>query len=632
MLDALRNSARSWVAKLLLGLLVLSFAVWGISGTVFQGAGNAVVTVGDTLVSPDEFRLAYERQMAGISRQFGTRLTRDQARAMGIENQVLIQSAMNAALDEQSRRMNLGLSEDRLAALIAEDPVFQGIDGRFDRSTFANVLRSVNMTEDEYIVTQEKTAIRAQIVEAIQDGYEAPAALLSAMNRYENETRTIDYIVLNPDIVGTIEDPNEAELAEYFEANSLTYRAPEYRKIEYVTLRAGDIADPSVISDEAVRSEYEGRINQFTTPETRTIEQLSFTDRDAAQSAVDRLAGGERFEDIVASEGNTMNDVLIGTFQRTAVPDQSIVEAAFGIPEAGGTTGVVDGAFGPVILRVTEINPESTSTFDEVSDSIRTELALAEAEAILWDVHDAYEDGRAGGDTLREAAEKQRLSPVLVESVDRTGQTPDGQILRDLPESRQLLESAFDTEINVEAAPIPIGNEGFLWFEVLDIIPDRDRTLDEVRDRVVEDWKRAQAADALGKLALDLEKRINDGEELSAIAAEKGLVTETKYDIRRREEDAVLGTAAISAAFAGPDGLVAVADDAGGSAKILMQVSGVTTPDASGASALPETARQQLAQRMGDDMLTQAISQMQDQFGVSYDPAVADLAISQSRY
>ena len=216
LLDSLRNSAKSWVAKLLLGLLVLSFAVWGVSGTIFQGIGGTVVEVGETSVSPIEYRLAYDRQIAILSRQFGTRLTTEQARALGLENQVLGQVVSNAALDEQSRRMNLGLSEDRLANIIADDPAFRGLDGRFDRATFSNLLRNVGMTEEEFIVSQESAAIRSQIVEAIADGYQAPSAMLKAMYQFENETRTLDYIVMNRDFAGEIPEPDSSKLSAYF--------------------------------------------------------------------------------------------------------------------------------------------------------------------------------------------------------------------------------------------------------------------------------------------------------------------------------------------------------------------------------------------------------------------------------
>ena len=626
MLDALRNSAKSWVAKALLGLLVLSFGVWGISGTIFQGIGDTVVSVGDTRVTPIEYRLAYDRQIAVLSRNFGTRLTSEQARALGLQNQVLGQVVSNAALDEQSRRMNLGLSEGRLADIIAEDPAFRSINGRFDRNVFANLLRNVGMSEEYYIVSQQSAAIRSQIVEAVADGYEAPQTVMRALHEFNNEARSFDYIVLNADAVDSVADPTGEELKTYFNANVATYRAPEYRKIAYVRLLASDIMDPTAIDDGTVRANYESRIDRYTTPEQRTIEQLSFSDTDAANAAAERIAGGTGFEDIVAAEGKTNSDVSLGTFEKGAVPDLAIADPAFAIGSEGGTSSVVDGSFGPVILRVTEIKPESARSFDEVKDEIRNELALVEAESVLLDMHDAYEDSRAGGDTLQEAARKQRLTPVIVEAVDRTAQTPDGEILRDLPEAQQLLAQAFDTEISVESAPINIGAEGFLWFEVLDIVQDRDRTLDEVKDWVIADWRGEQTADKLGSLATFLKSRVEKGEEISAIATELGVQTETKYDLKRTDEDAVLGSDAVNAVFGGAEGLVAVANDAGNQSKILLKVKQVTTPDTTASQAQGLTTA--VSRRMGDDLLNQMVGLMQTEFGVSYNAAAAELALS----
>src|SRR6185312_6261395 len=104
MLNSLRNAAGTWVAKLLLLMLVLSFAIWGITGKMMEGhGGNKVLTAGGTSVSINEFRLAYDRQANLMSQQLGQRLTRDQMKAFGLENQVLAQLVAGALLDEQAR-------------------------------------------------------------------------------------------------------------------------------------------------------------------------------------------------------------------------------------------------------------------------------------------------------------------------------------------------------------------------------------------------------------------------------------------------------------------------------------------------------------------------------------------------
>ena len=111
MLNSLRNAAGTWVAKALLILLVLSFAVWGISGQITSGFNsNSVIEAGDTSVSVTEYRLAYDRELRLLSQRFGQRITREQAQALGLDQQVLSQLVAGAVLDEQAREMDLGLS------------------------------------------------------------------------------------------------------------------------------------------------------------------------------------------------------------------------------------------------------------------------------------------------------------------------------------------------------------------------------------------------------------------------------------------------------------------------------------------------------------------------------------------
>lgn len=628
MLDTLRKGAKSWVAQFLLVLLVASFAVWGISGSILNAGGNAVVTVGDTEVTANEFRLAYDRQMSELGRRLGTRLTQEQARAFGIENQVYSQLIAGALLDEQARKMNLGLSDARLAALIAQDAAFHDFNGRFDRSIFRRVLSSVGMSEEDYIRSRSQVAVRTQIVEAIAEGFAAPDAMIAALAQYGAETRDVEYLLLTPATIDPVPAPTDDELSAYFEANKTRYAAPEYRELTYVKLENEDIADPAAISKEMARADYEARKDRYSTAETRTVDQLVFTDREAAEAAQAELEAGKSFDELVNELGRSAADVRIGSFSRTGLPDQSLADAAFAVPEAGGTSPVIEGQFGPVILRVAEITPESSQSFEEVEADIREELALAEAAQVLLDVHDAYEDARAGGMTLEEAASQQKLTPVTVEAVDRTGRTPDGTVLTDLPVSQQLLRDAFETEPGIEAPPISLGAEGFVWFEVEDVTPARDRELEEVRDQVVADWRAEQQLEALGARATALKQRLETGAELAAIAEDLSVAVETKYSLSRGDTDPVFGEAAVAAAFSGTAGLTAVANDASGENKILMKVTSVNDASSTTAASVSDQQRTQIAQQIADDILDQTVAQLQAQYGVTVNRELAERALA----
>jgi peptidyl-prolyl cis-trans isomerase D len=619
MLETLRSAAGTWVAKILLLLLVLSFAVWGISGEIAGiGSGDAVVTAGGTEVSGTEYRLAYDRQVNVLSQRLGQPLTREMATALGLDNQVLSQLVAGAVLDEQARLLKLGLSEDRIAALTAEDPAFQGPDGRFDRQRFDYVLSQVGMRPEDYFADRAQVATRQQIVEAVTDGLEVPETFLRAAALYRGEDRTAEYVVLPKTLVDPAAAPDDAVLSAWFEERKWDYAAPEYRRIAYVKLEPEDIADEAAIAEEDVRADYERDRARYTTPETRTIEQLVFANREAAETALASLKAGSTFDQLVTGEGKTPADVALGTLSREQVPDPAVAEAAFALP-AGSVSEIVDGAFGPILVRVTAVTPEVVRPYEEVAAAIRSELATAEASRVLLDVHDSYEDARAGGATLTEAAERLGLKVTVVDAVSRSGQRPDDTVVTDLPASADLLRETFETEVDVENVPVNLGSNGFLFYEVQGVTPARDRTLDEVKARVTEDWIAAEAQRLLAERSVELEKRLKDGETLDAIAAELGLEKQTKRGLRRQADDPDFGAPGVAAVFALPvdgAGSFAAPGDAG---TTLFRVTEVFEPAAADAASVPEQERDGLSAGLADDLLDQMVARLRSQFDVRVD-------------
>ena len=617
MLDALRTAAGTWVAKLLLFMLVVSFAIWGISGRMITGFGSPhVLEAGGTAVSMKDYRLAYDRQIQMLSQQFGTRLTRDQAKALGLDQQVLGQLVAGAVLDEQARKLGLGVSKDRLAELARQDPAFRGPDGRFDRQQFEETLRRAGMSAEDYLKNRKQSAVRQQILEAISDGLNAPAAFLQAVALYRGENRTVDYVPVPRSLVEPIEEPADSVLKSWFEAHKANYAAPEYRKISYIKLDPESIADPSSISDEQVKKDYEQHLANYTTPEKRTIEQLVFPSAEAAKAAYDSTKTGSTFEDLVKAAGKTTADVQLGTFTKTQVPDPAIADAAFAL-QPNQVSDVVKGSFGPVLLRVTAITPQVVKPLDEVKEEIRKQLAISEATRILLDAHDSYEDARAGGATLAEAAAKLNLKVVTIDAIDRQALRPDGSIVNDIPESAELLKQAFESEVGIENPAINIGSSGYVYYEVGGITPARDRSLDEVHDKVVADWKTEEAGKRLDAKMADLEKQAKDGTDLDAIAAELKLEKQTKRGLKREADDADFGKEGAAAVFGVAQGGVGTIANAAGDGRILFKVTEVFEPADAGPDSVPDDARRQFAAGLSDDLLDQLVARLQTEYEVT---------------
>ncbi|MER8413664.1 SurA N-terminal domain-containing protein [Mesorhizobium sp. M1342] len=622
MLGILRSAAGTWVAKGLLVLLVLSFLVWGVSGRLMGGlAGHdSVITAGGTKVSINEYRLAYDRQLAVMSQQFGQRLSHEQAKALGVDNQVLAQLVSGAVLDEQARKLGLGLSKDRLAELTREDPAFKGPGGQFDRRTFEYMLQQIGMRPEDYLKNRAQVAVRQQIVEAVSDGLKAPDTFFKAVALYRGEDRTIDYLTLPKALVEPIAAPSDSVLLAYFEANKKTYAAPEYRKFSYVRLEPVDIMDTTAVTDSQVSDDYNKNKARYTTPELRTVEQLVFKTPDAAKAALDSLKAGATFDKLVTAEGKTPADTLLGTLAKDKIADKAVADAAFSL-NANEVSQVVQGAFGPVLLRVTEIKPEVVKPLAEVSDQIRKDLALGEASRILLDVRDNYDDTRAAGSSLAEAAAKLKLKVVTIDAIDRSGLRPDASIVKDLPQSPELIKAVFDAEPNTENDALTTADNGFVFYEVASITPARDRTLDEVRQKAVTDWTAAEISKRLAAKADELEKRLKAGATLDVIASELKLEKQTKRGVKREADDVDFGKEGAAAMFGVGEGGTGLIPSPTGDGQILYKVAEVFEPAGADASSVPDDAQKSFTSGMSDDLLDQLVAQLQTQYDVRIDQA-----------
>src|SRR6476659_9711909 len=200
MLRGIRKASSNWLGKtimsIVMGVLILSFAVWGIAD-IFKGFGQSTLAkIGRTEISTEQFRQLYTEKLQQLGRQFGRPLTMDQARAFGLDRQVLQQTIAEAALDEEARRMGLGQSDAETMRTIYNDPNFRRLNGQFDPQRFQAVIRQFGYSEQRYLAEQRRVGLRRQIAGTISAGLEPPKALIDALTRYQNEQRSIEYVKL----------------------------------------------------------------------------------------------------------------------------------------------------------------------------------------------------------------------------------------------------------------------------------------------------------------------------------------------------------------------------------------------------------------------------------------------------
>ena len=631
MLDALRSRATGWVAQLFIALLVLSFAVWGVSDVFTGFRSDTVASVGKTSISTTNFARQYDQALQSMTRQMGQAITPEQAQLFGVPGQVLGRLVTQATLDDTARQFGLGLSNDVLAKEIAEDPAFRGPAGGFDRLFFTQVLRNNSLSEDQYVRDRHAVLLRYQVSDALVGATVAPDPYLRALHEYRSEERGIDYLQLTAAAAGEIGEPGDADLSAFFEENKAEWRAPEYRALSYFKVVPADIAKPGDVTDEEARADYDKNIKDYTKLEQRKVSQIHFDVREEADAATTAIAGGKAFDEVATERKLSAADTSLGFVTRDQIIDPKVSEAAFSLT-AGSVSGVVESDFGFFIVRVEEVQPEIVKTFEEVKDEIKNRLAVERATKRIIGTYDQVEDARAAGETLAEIAPKIGVQLAKVDAIDRSGNDDKGNKVADLPGSAELLKATFETDVGIENDAVRTEGNGYVWFEVSAVTAERDRQLDEVRDKVVAAWKEGEIEKRLTAKAEEIRARLAGSETIDKVAEELSLELKSASKLTRTTQPpADLSPAVLAEAFGGPTGYAAVANGASAGTKIVLVVKEATVPAFDAAAAELAQTRKQIADQIANDYLQQFLVEMQAQAGLSVNQTAMQLVIGQQR-
>ncbi|MCA1434603.1 SurA N-terminal domain-containing protein [Bradyrhizobium sp. BRP20] len=622
MLRGIRKASSNWLGKIVMavvmGVLIISFGIWGIAD-IFKGFGQSTVAkIGSTEISLNEFRQIYTDRLQQISRQFGRPLTPDQARAFGLDRQVLQQTIAEAALDEEARRLGLGQSDEQIRQLIMNDPNFKGIGGNFDPNRFQALIRNFGYTEQRYVAEQRKVSLRRQITGTVGAGLEPPKAMVDVLTRYQNEQRSIEFVRLDAAQAGPIDPPSPEALAAYFEDHKVQFRAPEYRKISFVVVSPEEIGKWTEVSDEDARKMFEQRKDRLGTPEKRQIQQIVFPNVAEAQAARERLVGGTSFEDIGKERGLSASDVDLGLVTKSSLAP-AVGDAAFALP-AGEISQPIQSGLGVAIVRVDKIEPGAEADYAKLAGDIKREIATERARVKVADLRDKMEDERGGGSSVIDAAQKLGLTAVTIEAVDRSGRAPNGQPVASIPQGLDVVSQAFNTDVGVDNDAISFKG-GYVWYDVLAITPSRDRNLDEVRDQVEARWRQDQIAAKLKAKATEMVQKLDAGGKLADEAAAVGAKVETAASFKRDDSPAGVAGTVVAAAFrTAKDGIGQTAVS-GGSEVIVFRVTDIVDPAVDIASDAVKKLKESLDRAQTEEQVASYVNKLETDIGTTINQA-----------
>jgi len=599
------------VVKILLGLLIASFALWGVGDMFVGGSQSHVAEVGEREISIVEYQESYRNQVGLLSARMGRQLSERDARAFGIPQNVLQGLISSTAIDIHADELGLGISDDAVATAIQQEPVFRGANDQFNRARFEEALRNAGMSEEGFIIRQRQDMVRQQLAGTLNESVYVPRTLMEAMHHYRNDERVLNYFVVEPEAAGTIPEPTETNLKSYYEDNKNDYRAPEYRTVGILPLTPDAISDTVAVTDEQLKAQFEATKDRYSRPERRTVQQLVFDNMEAARAAAERLDEGADFVELGKERGMTESDINLGTFAKSEMANQDVAEAAFALEE-GAVSDPIE-SFSTVIVRVADIQPGDQKSFEDVKDQVRSDLASQRARDEIANLYDAIEDARAGGANVQEAAEKLNL-PFRRVAIDSQGQNREGEPVEMLTDNRAVVQLAFDSDVGVENNPISAG-EGFIFLDVLEVIPERQKSFEEVRDEVRTAWINEETRKAVRAKAEELAEKVKGGAAFEAVAQEVNASVTTTDALKREANPQNLPRTAVSLAFSLDEngvGNVAMGDRT--SQAVIQVAEARKAPSMTEQQA--QTLRDELQRTMGGAFVNQYVAGLQRDYGV----------------
>lgn len=603
MMEALRNGAKTWVAKVLLGLVMAVFALLGVSSmdmtATMRGLfSQDLATVGRKTIAGADFEQELKQALTQMSQQSGTTITIDEARKTGLDRQLLDRMIVQASLDAQADRLGIQIGGKAVTASVQQEKMFLDSSGTFDVNRFRSLLQQNGISEQAYLTQEHGNILRRTMTGVAGDTVTLPRTMLDALTRYRDETRDGRYISFTVN-AADVPEPTDADLKKQYEATPTAYTAPEYRSVVILKIDPTDLAAKIQVTDQELSDAYNTFKEEYYEAEKRDIIQVSFADVTAAEKAKARIDAGEDIVKIAGELGQKPTDITFNGKLKSDFLDEKIAEAAFTLAE-GKVSAPVAGSLNTALLKAVKVVAAHQPTPADLSEILKKRLQLQKAQEEIQSVYDAVEDARAQQTKFEDIGAKVGAPVLVVPAVSVAGVDKSGQPIS-MPAQDDVLKAAFASDVGLENDAIQV-NDGYVWYDVREVVPSAVKPLDQVKEQVKADWVASKLRTLAGDKAKAIVEKSQGNTKLETLATELGgtikIVTGLKRNATSEEFD---GIAAL-ALFSVPDKALTWALEGDGKSARIIEVSKVTVP-ASGATASAKEVADQAKQGLGSDLL-----------------------------
>ena len=614
MLAAIRAFAKSWVAQVLIGLLVVSFSVWGIRDVLHPRFSDAVVTAGAHETSPNEFKRMFDGMREQAGQQAGQDMSISDAVAAGLDQRALTEVEAADAFAEYLRRIGLAPAPALILNQLRQQPGFFNALGQFDKETYEQKLNSVGLTPKQYESLMADDVAQNHLAAALAAGLKTPDIYGAVIASYELESRNVSYLLLNPKSVPQPAAPTDAQLQALITQNAAALTRPEVRTVSLVRFSAKAIAPSMPVDEAAVQKLYAFRKDSLSQPEKRSL--IEFSTRDAAKAAsiVAALKAGQDPDAVGKSSGVT--PITMADKPQGGIVDPAVASAAFSA-QAGQVLGpITSGLAGYAVIKLVKITPAAVPTLESLRPQLEADVKTDAAIQKVFDGVKKYGDVHDSGASLTDAARAAGVTPVILGPITAQGVGMNGQPTPGV--TPKVLKEAFSLPQGGESEMEDEGNGEYFALRVEKIAPPTLPSLAEIKPQLTQVYMQQALAKAMADKADALVQAIQKGQSFEAAAASVGVKAGVLNGVSRAalQQGKQIAPAMIETIFAAKKGQVF--DGQVGQAQVMVARIDDAHP-AAGVDVARATAGQgpaiakEIFQDMGDATRAVAISVIKPQ-------------------
>ncbi len=516
MLQNIRDNSQGWIAKTIIGIIVVLLALTGFDA-IFNAASNSqtAAEVNGEEISRYDLDQAMNMQRRQLAQQLGSdfdpsmldeRLLRNAALGSLIDRMLLLQSAKSA---------DFAFSREALDQLILQTPEFQ-VDGVFNAARFDQVLQQMGYSRVQFRQLLEQEMLIGQLRAGISGTGFVTDQQVENFARLEMQTRDFDTLTV-PARSDTIEVSDE-QISEYYEANADRFRTPEQVIVEYVELKKESFFDQVEVSDEELQALYQKQIANLAEQRRAAhilIETGAESGDDEAKAKIDEIAarvkGGEDFAAVakeVSQDPGSANEGGDLGFAGPGVYDPAFEEALYALKE-GEVSAPVRSEFGWHIIKLLGVQSPEVPSLESMRPELVRELKAQQVEQRFVEVSKQLEDSAFEASDLAQPAQELGLMVQTTEPFGRDG----GQ---GIAANRQVVQAAFSDEVLVDGANssvIELDPDTSIALRVKKHLQPAGIPLADVRDDIVEQLQQSLAAERAREKGEQLLADLRNGEQ-----------------------------------------------------------------------------------------------------------------------